>query len=104
MLNQRNTPPESLKKYESITKWFQKSQKLDLLNDMSQNDFESELNKVSGLRENIEALNLDDENIAIMMEFLLTSLAEYSLLEKKRLENSISFQDYFSSVVGGINS
>ena len=102
-LNQRNTSSESLKKYESVTNWFQKSQKLDLLNDMSQDDYESELNKVSGLRENIEALNLENENISTIMEFLLTSLAEYSLLEKRRLEKSVSFQDYFSSVVGGIN-
>jgi magnesium chelatase subunit I len=102
-LNQRNTSPESLKEYESVTNWFQKSQKLDLLTDMSQNDYESELDKVSGLREKIEALDLDNENISTTMEFLLTSLAEYSILEKKRLERSVSFQDYFSSVVGGIN-
>jgi magnesium chelatase subunit I len=102
-LNQRKTSSESLMEYESVTNWFQKSQKLDLLTDMSQNDYESELDKVSGLREKIEALDLDNENISTTMEFLLTSLAEYSILEKKRLERSVSFQDYFSSVVGGIN-
>ncbi len=102
-LNQRNTSPESLREYESVTNWFQKGQKLDLLTDMSQNDYESELDKVSGLREKIEILALENESISTIMEFLLTSLAEYSILEKKRLERSVSFQDYFSSVVGGIN-
>ena len=39
---------------------------------------------------------------SVLKEFLLTALAAYSLLERKDLKQSVSFQDYFSYVVGGL--
>lgn len=88
--------------YQAITSWFEAGNDLDLLNDSSEADFEKELNRVTGLNELIEeneTLKASDQ--LLNKEYLLHVLAEYSLLDRKMLEVSYRFQDYFSSVMGG---
>jgi magnesium chelatase subunit I len=101
-LSQKRTPQELKEKYMSITSWFESGEKIDLLNEMAQSEFEEALNEVSGLEDKVNNLAKDQSEKAVFKEFLLTALAEFSLLERKQLKKGAFFQDYFSSVVGGI--
>lgn len=101
-LSQKRTPQELKEKYMSITSWFESGEKIDLLNEMAQSEFEEALNEVSGLEDKVNNLATDPSEKAVFKEFLLTALAEFSLLERKQLKKGAFFQDYFSSVVGGI--
>jgi magnesium chelatase subunit I len=101
-LSDKRAPVELKEKFMLITSWFESGQRLDLLNEMTQSDFENEINNVAGLEEKVEGLTAVNSEKSVLKEFLLTALAAYSLLERKDLKQSVSFQDYFSSVVGGI--
>lgn len=101
-LNQKRTPQEIKDQFKEITNWFLSGEKLDLLNEMTQAEYEADLNTVSGLDEKVNNLTSSSAEQAVFKEFLLTALAEFSLLDRKQLKRSTSFQDYFSSVVNGI--
>jgi len=101
-LSDKRAPVELKEKFMLITSWFESGQRLDLLNEMTQSDFENEINNVAGLEEKVEGLTAVNSEKSVLKEFLLTALAAYSLLERKDLKQSVSFQDYFSSVVGGL--
>ncbi|GMU85086.1 MAG: magnesium chelatase [Ignavibacteriales bacterium] len=87
--------------YREIIEWFNKGNKLDILNNLSNSQYLAELNRVSGLSE-VVAARLKDANHArdpLFMEFLLHGLAEYSQLSKFRLEKGgIQFKDLISSM------
>lgn len=101
-LSQKHAPQDLKEQYMAITSWFESGQKLDLLNEMPQDEYESGLDTVSGLEEKTNNLTSDKSEQAVLKEFLLTALAEFSLLDRKQLKRSTSFQDYFSSVLGGL--
>ena len=102
-LSQKRAPQDLKEQYMGITSWFESGEKIDLLNEMSQSAYESALNEVSGLEEKISNLATDESEKSVFKEFLLTALAEFSLLERKQLKKGVFFQDYFNSVLGGIN-
>ena len=101
-LSQKRAPQELKDNYKSITNWFESGKKLDLLNDMTHDGYSEALNKVTGLDEKVEKLTDDKDEKIVFKEFLLTALAEFSLLERKQLKRGASFQDYFKSVIGGL--
>ena len=101
-LNQKRAPQELKDEYNSITDWFESGHKVDLLNDMTQSEYEKALNKVEGLEAKVSKLTEDTNEKSVFKEFLLTALAEFSLLERKQLKQGSYFQDYFKSVVGGL--
>ena len=93
--------PEIRNKYLSIMSWFEKGNELDLINDATEKDYMSGLNSIKGLDKVITANNLgkNENDKLLMMEYLLHVLAEYSLLDKKQLETSFKFQDFFNSIM-----
>lgn len=101
-LTQKRAPQELKEEYMSITSWFEAGNKLDLLLDTPQREFADALNKVDGLAEKVGNQTVSADEQAVLKEFLLTALAEFSLLERKQLKTGNSFQDYFSSVLGGL--
>ena len=98
--------PEKLKKnqtlnpYQSITNWFSKGNVVDILNSVSDTEYEKSLNEVTGLKDLINKYfkKEDDPTKMLYMEFLLHGLSEYSLLSKFRLESGIQFKDMISSM------
>lgn len=102
LLNNKRAPQEVKESYLQIASWFESGNQIDLLNDMTQKEYEKELDKVEGLDDKLEGIITDIGEKAVFKEFLLTALASYSILERKDLNRSVSFQDYFSSVVGGL--
>jgi magnesium chelatase subunit I len=101
--------PEKEKKqkhttYKKITEWFGNGEKLDLFNDMSNDEYRQALYAIPNLeglvRDKLPALG--EEEKLFMMEFLLHGMAEYSLLTKKYLERGLQFNDILGGMLGGI--
>ncbi len=100
------TDPEKFRKqkekspYKKITDWFGDGNKIDLLHDMSQPDFEKALKGVPGLSELIKDLHKSqpDPVKLFLMEFALHGLAEYSQISKHNLTAGNQFKDLLSSM------
>ncbi len=98
--------PDKIKKnqsanpYQAIINWFSKGNILDILNTISDEEYEAKLNEISGLKDFVKKkYPEEDKNIQLLlMEFLLHGLAEYSLLSKFRLEYGLQFKDMLSSM------
>ena len=98
--------PDKLKKtqdaniYQEITNWFNKGNIVDLLNALSEKDYETALYKVPGLSDIVKKYYPKADKIyhLLLMEFVLHGLTEYSLLSKFRLETGIQFKDMLSSM------
>jgi magnesium chelatase subunit I len=92
--NQNNNP------YQTIVNWFSKGNTIDILSDLSSEEYQKTLNKVPGLKELI--IKYQDKKTVkdqlLYMEFTLHGLAEFSLLSKFKLESGVQFKDMLSSM------
>lgn len=86
--------------YKKITHWFSEGNTVDLLHDMSQQEFERVLKSIPGLAELIKAYHKGqpDSVMLFLMEFALHGLAEYSQLSKHNLTTGNRFKDLLSSM------
>jgi magnesium chelatase subunit I len=86
--------------YKKITEWFAKSNTIDVLNDLSNADYEAALYSVPGLFDIVQKHHPNATNTEklLLMEFTLHGMAEYSLLSKYTLESGTQFKDLFSSM------
>jgi magnesium chelatase subunit I len=86
--------------YKKITQWFSEGNTIDLLNDMTNVDFERTLKSVPGLSDLINEFHKgQDAPIKLfLMEFALHGLAEYSMLSKHPLTKGLQFKDLLSSM------
>lgn len=85
--------------YSEIVEWFGKND-VELLADLNEQDYREQLDKVPGLKQLVKKYNpkSKEEEIYLLMEFVLHGLAEYSALSKNILEDGLSFSDLFNSV------
>ncbi len=93
--------PQIREKYLKINQWFENGNELTIESDCNQKDYITLLKSVEGLSKSVVG-KLDDDpsnNEPILMEYLIHVLAAYSMLDKKVVEASVSFQDYFSSIM-----
>ncbi|TZF86155.1 magnesium chelatase (plasmid) [Pedobacter sp. BS3] len=98
--------PEKIKKskqtnpYEEIVDWFAAGNTINLLDDLSDQDYKSALLTVPGLRVVVKKFHpgLSDNQQYLLMEFLLHGLAEFSQLHKSHLDNGFAFTDMFNSL------
>ena len=93
--------PAIREKYLKVSQWFENGNELILEGDISEKEYVSALSKISGLKKVVESSKkVDSSNSdALLMEYLVHVLAAYSMLDKKVLESSFTFQDYFSSIM-----
>ncbi len=86
--------------YKKISNWFGDGNTIDLLNDMSDADYEKTLKSVPGLQDLIAEFHKgQDSSLKLfMMEFALHGLAEYSLISKHTLTSGLQFKDLLSSM------
>ena len=86
--------------YQTITAWFSKGNELDLLNDLTNEEYKKLLNRIPGLRELVDKFHPKEEEQTkiLLMEFVLHGLAEHSLLSKHQLESGLQFKDMLSSM------
>jgi len=98
--------PDNLKKTETespylpMIKWFQKGNKIDLLSNLSNNEYKKKLKLIPGLFDvvNKHFPKENAETKILLMEFVLFGLSEHSLLSRYRLENGIQFKDMLSTM------
>lgn len=106
--------PETLKKrrpsskekeeenpYKSITRWFDSGNSVDLFLNVTDKNKVMQLYKVDGLHALVKKFypHTNEQENALLMEFVLHGLASYSLISKKIIENKIEFKDLMGSMV-----
>ncbi len=98
--------PEKLKKskatnpYSAITNWFGSGNTINLVDDLSLQEYRSALFSVPGLKAVIKQFHpsLSENQQLLLMEFLLHGLAEFSLVNKSFLDKGYAFADMFNSL------
>ena len=86
--------------YHKVTSWFSEGNTIDLLNDMSNQEFEKMLKSIPGLSDLVNEFHKgQDAAIKLfLMEFALHGLAEYSMISKHPLTRGLQFKDLLSSM------
>jgi magnesium chelatase subunit I len=103
----RNTGKPSMEEqkddnpYRPITQWFDKGNHLNLSFNTSDKEKILMLYKVDGLHALVKKYfsGVNEEQSALMMEFVLHGLASYSLISKKIFESKIEFKDLVGSMM-----
>lgn len=100
--------PESGKKtgnsgkevYKEIMNWFGKGNKIDLMLNMTEKEYNSTLSEVPGLDTLVmKYIKPVDENTKYLyMEFVLHGLAEFSILSKFKIGEQVGFKDLLSTM------
>lgn len=86
--------------YAEIIQWFGEGYTIDLLNDLSNKDYENALSTIPGLEALVKKQQPKAKAHAklFLMEFALHGLAEYSKLSKTALDTGTRFKDLLSSM------
>ncbi len=86
--------------YKKITAWFGDGHTLDLLGDMTQQEYEKNLRSVPGLQDLVNEYHKGKDAALklFFMEFALHGLAEYSLISKHYLAQGLQFKDLISGM------
>lgn len=86
--------------YKKISDWFGDGNKIDLLHEMKQPEFEKVLKAVPGLNELVNEFHKgQDASLKLfLMEFALHGLAEFSLISKHTLVSGHQFKDLLSGM------
>lgn len=102
----RNTGKEPVQKeeenpYKSITRWFDAGNTVEDFLDVADKLKIIELYKVDGLHALVKKFypQTNEQEAALLMEFVLHGLSAYSLISKKIIENRIEFKDLMGSMV-----
>ena len=98
--------PDKLKKgverdpYGTIRAWFTGGNSINLLLDDSDKTFKKGLESVAGLKKLIERSlpNLKGQELVGYMELALHGLAEFNVINKDFLENTLSFRDMLANM------
>ncbi|HEX7844996.1 MAG TPA: magnesium chelatase, partial [Chitinophagaceae bacterium] len=87
--------------YRPITQWFDKGNNLNISFNTTDKEKILLLYKVDGLNALIKKYfpKTNDEQAALLMEFVLHGLASYSLISKKIFESKIEFKDLVGSMM-----
>ncbi len=87
--------------YRQIISWFDKGNNLNISFNNSDKEKITLLNKVEGLHALVKKFfpGANQEQSALLMEFVLHGLASYSLISKKMFESKIEFKDLVGSMM-----
>lgn len=108
----RNFPdPEEQKKqdeesiYKPVLDWFANGNELDITDGMSQHEYEGALNKVQGLQQLVENRPVpnDKDETHVLMDFVIESLHQHSMLGKDDLDDGRSYSDMLGSMLGSMD-
>lgn len=87
--------------YKSITHWFDKGNQLSILMNTKDEDKIHQLYNVDGLYPLVKKYfkGANEQQAALLMEFVLHGLASYSMISKKVVEGRIEFNDLMGSII-----
>jgi magnesium chelatase subunit I len=86
--------------YKKISEWFGDGNSVDILNDATQQEYETKLKAVPNLEALINDLHKGQDKALklFLMEFALHGLAEYSLISKHFLVKGLQFKDLLTGM------
>jgi magnesium chelatase subunit I len=91
--------------YGKVTAWFEAGNKIELSDDMPLGTYQSELDKVNGLRELTKKhMKVPDNNkyeFASAMEFTLDGLHQFSKIAKDEIDHNVEYKDLVGSIFTG---
>ncbi|MBI3195474.1 MAG: magnesium chelatase [Ignavibacteriae bacterium] len=97
---QKNRMEDS--EYQSIIRWFESGNSIQIADDMKFDIYAGELNKVRGLRETtlkfMKAVEINKYVLASSMEFLLDGLHQFSKIAKDEIDNQTLYKDMVGSI------
>jgi magnesium chelatase subunit I len=98
---QSQQPKEEDNPYRAVIAWFDAGNKVDLLVDSNDREKINALYQVDGLHSLVKKFfNRANENeMALLMEFVLHGLSSYSLISKRMLEGKVEFKDLMGSML-----
>ncbi len=87
--------------YRAITAWFDKGNHLNVAFNTTDKEKIMQLYQVDGLHALVKKYfaNANEEQTALLMEFVLHGLASYSLISKKIFESRVEFKDLIGSMM-----
>lgn len=87
--------------YQPVIDWFGKGNDLAMMQDDNDEQYRNRLYSVDGLYAAVKQYypNADQAQTALLMEFLLHGLAEFSLISKKNVESGFAFGDILGSML-----
>lgn len=87
--------------YKSVTNWFDKGNQLSILMNTKDEDKIHQLYNVDGLYPLVKKYfkGANEQQAALLMEFILHGLASYSLISKKVVEGRVEFNDLMGSII-----
>ncbi len=87
--------------YKGIIRWFDSGNAVDLFLNVTDKNKVIQLYKIDGLHALVKKFypHTNEQENALLMEFVLHGLASYSLISKKIIENKIEFKDLMGSMV-----
>jgi magnesium chelatase subunit I len=97
--------PDKLRKgresdpYGIIKAWFSGGNAVNLLNDINDQDFRKELDRVAGLRRFVEGFDIPKANAYTFMELVLHGLSECNVINKNFVEATLTFNDSLADML-----
>jgi len=90
--------------YDGIVEWFFEENNFELLDDMNDDLYKAELNRIKPLIKLIEQYQPEIENQEryFLMEFVLWALVEYKKLNKSRFTKGYKFNDLYGSFINDL--
>ncbi len=103
--------PEAQKKqedpsiYQPVLDWFASGNTLEITDDMSGKAYKKALKQIKGLNAVIKDYgnNKVNDNKYILMDFVIESLHQYSMLGKEEIDNGRSYSDMLGSMLGSMD-
>ena len=97
--------PEELKRkkdkdpYGLLRAWFTGGNAVELMNEATEKEYKTALDRVKGLDELVKLAGVEDSEKYVFMELALHGLAEYQIVNKEILDTSFSFSDLLSGML-----
>ena len=90
--------------YDDIIKWFIAGDDFELANDLTDKEYEQQLEYITPLTDLLTEYqpDLDKKDLAFFKEFVLWALVEHKKLTKVELTEGYGFKDSFESFIDGI--
>jgi magnesium chelatase subunit I len=90
--------------YDGIVEWFFEESNFELLDDMNDDLYKVELNRIKPLSKLIEKYQpeIDNQECYFLMEFVLWALVEYKKLNKSRFTKGYKFNDLYGSFINDL--
>lgn len=90
--------------YEAIKHWFFEESTFELLDGASDGEYADALNQIDSLENLVGEFSpeTDGKDVLFLKEFILWALVELEVLNKKRVDNGVTFQDKYSTYLSGL--